>query len=71
MNRQYPRMNYHGPDWAEMKAYLEEQSATAVKELINPETDSRKVENLRGKLQFISHLLSLELRSANDVGRSD
>lgn len=71
MNRQYPRMNYHGPDWTELKAYLEEQRATKVQELINPSTDQRTVENIRGQLQMMAHLLACETRAANDLSRSD
>lgn len=52
-------LNYYGPEWAVMKAYLKEQRELKVRQLIGcPDHDRSNV--LRGELKVIEYLLTTE-----------
>jgi hypothetical protein len=52
-------LNYHGPEWAVMRAYLKELRELRVKQLIGP-IDHDKSNLIRGELRLIETLLITE-----------
>lgn len=61
------QMNYAGAEWQELKRWLERQKTGKVQKLLQPETDQREVENIRGALQLIDTVLKQEQIAANSV----
>lgn len=52
-------LNYHGPDWAVMRAFLKEHKELRVKQLIGS-IDHDKSNLIRGELRLIETLLITE-----------
>ena len=57
-------VNFGGPEWASMKAYLQDQRDTRVKQLIAEESHD-KSNRLRGQIEAIDLFLRLELTADN------
>lgn len=60
-------MNFAGSEWQELKRWLERQKENKVQRILQPATDQREVENIRGSLQFIDAILNQEKVAANTI----
>lgn len=52
-------LNYYGPEWAVMKAFLQEQRELKVRQLVGA-ADHDRSNVLRGEIKVIEHLLATE-----------
>lgn len=58
------RMNYAGAEWQVLKEWLAAQKVSKVQRLLQPDTDQREVEMIRGALQMIDMVLNQERTAA-------
>lgn len=61
------QMNFAGAEWQELKRWLQRQKDGKVQRLLQPDTEQREVENIRGALQLIDSVLKQEQLAANSV----
>lgn len=61
------QMNYVGPEWQELERWLRTQKEQKIQKLLQPGTDPREVENIRGALQFIDMVLNQKKAAANSL----
>lgn len=64
-----PSLNYHGADWANLSAWLEQELLDTYKRLADPACSVADTERLRGRALFIGQLLDFPNDIAAQSGR--